>query len=191
MEGAIRLPDYPYIIERIKGVIHQMARPALNHIEAGDNLTMLIKKHFRGKECKFFSEPLVQLGADEVVPDICVVCDRSKLTKTRIVGAPDLVIEILSPSTRKKDVEEKYPLYEECGVREYWMVDPQSGHVEIHVLGSDGKYEKPLSYPFQTEDEKKDLVKYGRPHAITEEFTSVIFPDLTIQLSALFDYLNE
>jgi len=191
MDAVMNRLDFPCVIETIKGVIHQMARPNLNHIKASGKLYWLFMNYFIKYECELLAEPLVRLDDDEVVPDICVVCDKTKLKRTRIVGAPDLIIEILSPSTRKKDIEEKYPLYEKHGVREYWLVDPTVGSVEIYVLGSDGKYEIPRSYPFQTEEEKKDLIKYGRAHAIVEELSSVIFPELTIQLSELFSYIEQ
>ena len=94
MDEVMRHFDYPSVIETIKGKIYKMARPALNHIEAGARLTWLLMNYFNGKECKFLPEPTVELGENQVVPDICIVCDKSKLKKTRIVGAPDLVIEV-------------------------------------------------------------------------------------------------
>ena len=191
MDTTMRLMDFPSVIETIKGKICEMARPAINHAEAGANLIWLFKNYFRGRECKFFPEPLVQLGDDEVVPDICVVCDRTKIKETRIIGAPDLIIEILSPSTRNRDVEDKYALYAEHGIREYWIVDPKAGSVTVYVLDSDGRYEPPRSHSFISEREKADLVKYGRQHLIVEEMASVIFPDLIIRLSELFDYMED
>ena len=92
MDAVMSQSDYPYVIEKIKGIIHQMARPAMNHVNAGANLSFLFKGHFWGKECRFYPEPDVQLGDDTVSPDACVVCDPVKVHDLRIVGAPDLVI---------------------------------------------------------------------------------------------------
>lgn len=76
-----------------------------------------------------------------VQPDICVVCDESKLDDRGCCGAPDLVIEILSPGNSKKEVRLKYELYEEAGVREYWIVNPSEENVVVHVLNASGKFE--------------------------------------------------
>ena len=189
MEHVMKFPDYPYVIEKIKGVIHQMARPATNHIKTGANLSFLFMRHFWGRECEFFPEIDVRLGENSVSPDACVVCDLSKVNDMRIVGAPDLVIEILSPSTKKKDEKDKFQLYEEHLVREYWLVDPKSGSVQIWVLSDENKFVLTTTVAFISEDEKEKLREHNYDHLIIEEFTSTIFPDLTIQLSELFDYL--
>jgi len=185
------LPDYPYVIEKIKGKIYRMARPAIPHIKVGTAIVGILYHHFRGKKCEFFLEPQVQLGEDVVAPDACVVCDLSKVQYAKIVGAPDLVIEILSPSTGKKDRTEKRILYGEHGVKEYWIIDPKSGSVEIWLLPPDAtKLELHDSAYFQTEADKNNLAKYGGQNMITEDFTSPTFPDLTVKLSELFEYMN-
>ena len=76
-----------------------------------------------------------------VQPDIVVYCDKSKLTDKGARGAPDLAVEILSPSTSKKDLNEKFALYERSGLREYWVVDPGNRSVEVWRLGADGRYD--------------------------------------------------
>ena len=80
-----------------------------------------------------------QTGKTDTVvqPDICIICDKSKLDELGCNGAPDLIIEILSASTSKKDYTEKYSLYEEHGVKEYWIVSPE-GFIEVFVLKDDG-----------------------------------------------------
>ena len=80
------------------------------------------------------------VGDDTVLqPDLVVICDRSKLDRTGCKGAPDMVIEILSPSTAGRDRVQKFNLYQEAGVREYWIVDPDSKTVSAHIL-ENGKY---------------------------------------------------
>ena len=75
-----------------------------------------------------------------VQPDICVICDLSKLDEQGCCGAPDMIVEILSPSTLKKDVTEKFALYEASGVKEYWMVQPKERAIHVFLLQEDGKY---------------------------------------------------
>ena len=98
-----------------------------------------------GKPCKVFLAPFdVRLNADThdntvVQPDILVVCDDDKLDGKGVVGAPDLVVEILSPSTALKDKTLKFDKYLKAGVREYWIVDPEINVVSTHVL-ENGRY---------------------------------------------------
>jgi Uma2 family endonuclease len=76
-----------------------------------------------------------------VQPDICVICDLSKLDERGCCGAPDMIVEVLSPSTYRKDVTEKFALYEESGVKEYWMVHPKDKAINVFLLQEDGKYD--------------------------------------------------
>ena len=96
------------------------------------------------KSCKTLIAPVdvVLSEYDVVQPDVLVVCDRSKITEANIRGAPDLVIEVLSPSTGLKDRREKKRLYERYGVREYLLVYPSLKYVERFFLGDDGMYGK-------------------------------------------------
>ena len=77
-------------------------------------------------------------GAESVVqPDLCVVCDLTKIGEQACVGAPDFIIEILSPSNTTRELRDKYELYEESGVGEYWIVDPKRERVDRYVLEGD------------------------------------------------------
>ncbi len=80
-----------------------------------------------------------------VQPDICVVCDPSKIDEKGCLGAPDMIVEIQSPSTAKYDLREKFDLYQEAGVREYWVVH-QDKAVDVFILQPDGKYDKGTFY---------------------------------------------
>jgi Uma2 family endonuclease len=114
------------------------------HLEFGNFL--------KGKPCKAFLAPFDVLipKADEsdddidtvVQPDLLVFCDKTKITDKGSRGAPDLAIEILSPSTSRKDLNEKYRLYERSGVREYWVVDPGNRSIMVYRLGADGRYDE-------------------------------------------------
>ena len=113
----------------------------------------------KGK-CKIFTAPFdvrfpkqgetADDKIDTVVqPDICVICDRSKLDKWGCCGAPDLIVEILSPSTFKKDVTEKFNLYEESGVKEYWIVHPNDKALTVFLLQENGKYDDGTTYEWK------------------------------------------
>jgi Uma2 family endonuclease len=110
-----------------------------------------IRAFLKGKACKVFIAPFDVLlpEADEhddavstvVQPDIAVFCDKAKLTERGARGAPDLVVEVLSPSTSKKDLNEKFNLYERHGIREYWAVDPAAWSVWVFRLAPGGRYD--------------------------------------------------
>jgi Uma2 family endonuclease len=81
-----------------------------------------------------------------VQPDICVVCDLTKLDGKGCIGAPDLIVEILSPSSLQKDCNKKFNLYEKAGVREYWIVDPIAKLIHVFLLQPNGKYDDGTIY---------------------------------------------
>jgi Uma2 family endonuclease len=110
----------------------------------------------KGKPCRVFAAPFdvrLPLGKEKeedienvVQPDILIVCDARKIDKKGCLGAPDMIIEILSPSTSRKDRKEKFVLYERVGVKEYWLVSPDEKLVEVFRLGPGGKYGRPEIY---------------------------------------------
>ena len=130
LEDYLSLPD-DQRVEMIDGVFYDMAAPTTVH----QSIAGFLHKRFldfvmekKGPCFPFISPVDVQLDCDDktvVQPDVLVVCDRSKYRNGRIWGAPDLVIEVLSPSTRRKDMQLKMYKYAGAGVREYWMVDPE------------------------------------------------------------------
>jgi len=134
--------------ELIDGVIHLMAPGASeSHQDASGELFLQLGMFLRDKKCKLYHPPFdVCLNAEGdgdttvVQPDLFVVCDLSKLDGKRCNGAPDLVIEILSPSSAGRDNLLKYNIYMNAGVREYWIVDPNDKIVRICLL-KDKKYE--------------------------------------------------
>lgn len=129
--------------EMIDGQLYNMA-PALTpkHQQVVTLLSAEFVMHLRGKTCRVFVSPIdVCFSEDEwVQPDIVIVCDPNKISDERIIGAPDVIVEVLSPSTAKKDRLIKYKRYEQAGVRQYWIVDPIHEYVEVHVL-KDGAFQ--------------------------------------------------
>ena len=140
--------------ELIDGAPYAMSAPNRVHQEISGHLSRLIGNFLVGNPCKVFSAPFdVRLNADTgddtvVQPDIIVICDQSKLDEKSCVGAPDLAIEILSPSTSMRDKVLKFRRYLQAGVREYWIVDPDSKIVTVHVLKSN-EY---VTYAYGEED---------------------------------------
>jgi Uma2 family endonuclease len=133
--------------ELIDGIAYMMSAPSQSHQETLGALFVQFYIFLKGKPCKVFLAPFdVCLNAagdkdDTVVqPDLIVVCDKSKLDSKRCNGAPDLAVEILSPSNRKHDTVRKLNKYFQVGVQEYWMVDPDAQTVQVCIL-KDGKYD--------------------------------------------------
>ena len=140
--------------ELIDGFFHLMSGPVRRHARISsklhDEIGYFIRKK-RGK-CHVYHAPFdVRLpldGATEnhciytvVQPDICVICDHAKLDDKGCIGAPDLIVEVMSPSTGKRDLNEKFNLYEAAGVKEYWVIYPESKALNVFILQPDGKYD--------------------------------------------------
>jgi Uma2 family endonuclease len=122
-------------IELFKGRILKLSAPNRIHQQVSGGLFLAIATHLKGKKCKVYSAPFdVRLPVHNrkkdnevttvVQPDICVICDETKLDDRGCCGAPDLVVEILSPGNSQKEVRLKFDIYEEAGVKEYWLIHP-------------------------------------------------------------------
>ena len=181
-EGTYTYADYltwqlKERVELIKGKIFKMSpAPSKVHLQIATKLTGLFWQHFEQSNCHVFSAPFdVRLPVPSkekeftvVQPDLTIVCDSSKLDEQGCKGSPDLVIEIFLPGNTKKEMKEKYEVYEEAGVREYWLVEPNDKAIFVYVLNEEGIF-------------------YGlRPRIEEEEMSSVIFPELTIDLKRVF-----
>ena len=131
--------------ELIDGVAFLMAPPKRIHEEISVAILKQLAVFLTGKPCRVYGGNLgVRLDASRgddtlVIPDITVVCDKSKLDDMGCTGAPDMIVEILSPSTAARDRLIKFNKYLTSGVREYWIVDPEAKTVSAHVL-ENGKY---------------------------------------------------
>ncbi len=168
--------DYIYSLpegqraELIDGVIYDMAPPSRLHQELVSELHYKITNYIKKNNgaCKAFPAPFaVFLNKDDktyVEPDISVICDKSKLDDRGCNGAPDLVVEIVSPSSRKMDYSTKNTLYSDAGVREYWIVDPEKQRTTIYRYEEDAA---PMIVPFQ------------------QNITVGIYKDLSINISEL------
>jgi Uma2 family endonuclease len=139
-------------LELIRGKIFPMAGAGLKHQMISGKLSAWLFNFLEGNTCRALTAPFdVRLPVknrkrdDEITtvvqPDIIVVCDESKLDERGCLGAPDLVVEILSPGNSKKEVRLKFELYEEAGVREYWIINPAEENLVVHALNASGKFE--------------------------------------------------
>jgi len=166
--------------EIIDGVPHMQSAPSWEHQSISRELLRQFSNYLLGKPCEVFASPFdVRLSDsqtdDEDVtnvyqPDLAVVCDKGQLKGTGYFGIPDLVIEILSPSTARTDRLLKFNMYEKFRVKEYWIVEPDVKLVSVFIL--------------------QDHNRYGRPELFTEtgDVKVSIFPDLVIKLSLVFDF---
>ena len=168
-------------IELIKGWIYKMSpAPKRRHQRVSFQIGLVFGKFFEMKTCQVFQAPFdVRLkknkGSDAEVdtvvqPDISVFCDLNKLDDRGAIDAPDLVVEITSDSTMKRDYNEKFNLYEENGVQEYWIVNPDANSIEIFTL----------------DKQKLESVGVFKIADGAIAVSSVMFPDLTVDLIDLF-----
>ena len=170
-------------VELIKGKILLMSpAPSLKHQSISRNLIIEFGNYFRNKPCRLFEAPFDVRLYDKikskkanqdiftvVQPDLCVICDRSKLDENGCIGAPDLIIEILSKGNSKREVKTKFELYQECGVLEYWIVYPYEETVHQFYLN-----EATERYELKAMFADDDLA------------TPILFPDLKVDLRDIF-----
>lgn len=167
-------------MELIKGKLFKMSpAPSLKHQDVSRRLVVDIGYFLKSKPCNLYHAPFdVRLprkgktADDEIItvvqPDISVICDTSKLDERGCLGAPDWIIEILSPGNNKKDTHDKFELYEESGVSEYWIVHPTE-HTIIQYTLQNGKYIG------------------SRPFTDGDFISPTLFPDLKIDVASVFE----
>jgi len=160
-QGAFTLEDYysmpeDWRGELIDGVLYDMTAPFIKHqLISGYIFSAFFQYVARaGGKCLPMIAPVdVQLDCDNrtmVEPDVLIVCDQSKINNgRRVFGAPDFVMEVLSPSTRKKDISIKTNKYVNAGVREYWIVDPEEKHVTVILTGAEDSDVRMKHYTFE------------------------------------------
>ena len=158
--------------ELIDGAPYMMASPSTKHQDVSGNLVWKFREHLHGKKCKAFAELDVRLNwdkADDIVfrPDLLVVCEPEKIGENFIKGAPDLVIEILSPSTAGRDMMAKFSKYHQAGVKELWYADPVAQTVLVH----------------KWKDGNHSFALYDN----TDKITVGILPELIIDMKDIFD----
>ncbi len=168
--------EFPQRVELILGKVFPMSpAPNSTHQEICAWLGFQFLDHFKFHRCRIFLAPFDVIlpgenGMPESVlqPDLMVVCDERKIQEGNCHGAPDLVVEVLSRSTKKRDLTAKLSLYNTAGVREYWVVDPEALTIRSYIPGPDGRYRC------------ASMATHG------EQMTSHCFPDLSADTGFIF-----
>ncbi|SHK39934.1 Uma2 family endonuclease [Desulforamulus aeronauticus] len=165
-------------LQIIDGVAYALAPPSTEHQAIVGSIFVEFANYLKGKACKVFVAPFGVTFAKDVKneknihavePDITIICDKSKITERGCKGSPDLIVEVISPSTASVDVIKKRQLYEHNGVLEYWIVDPTNQILSRFYLN-------------------ENLTEYRQVEYFTktDTITPVIFPDLQINLVDIF-----
>lgn len=173
--------------ELIGGKIVMMSpRPSVNHNRVASNIFWLFENYLRQKRCTPFSDgtDLYLTEDDRFIPDVMIVCDPDKIKSDGVHGAPDLVAEVLSPSTMRNDKTYKKDMYARCGVREYWLVSPDEKSVEIYrVNGSEFTLHN--IYVLHPDWQIAQMSEDERA-AVETHFKCSLFDDLDISLEDIF-----
>ncbi len=154
--------------------------PKRVHQEVSAFISNKVFNFLEGKNCKVYVAPFdVRLTKknkkDELIttvvqPDICIICDLEKLDDKGCIGAPDIIVEILSPGNNKKELKYKYEVYEENGVKEYWIIHPEQKTFMAYILNGKGKYEP------------------TKLKTMGDKITTPVLPGFILDLDKAFDY---
>jgi Uma2 family endonuclease len=166
-------------LELIKGYVFKLSpAPAEIHQPISQKANNALYNYFYNKPCEVYAAPfdvrLVRKSATDkeiinvVQPDICVICDLSKIDKKGCIGAPDIVVEILSPGNNKTELKYKYEVYEEAGVKEYWIIQPSEKTFFRYILNEEGQFEP------------------TRLLTLGDEVTSLLLPSFVLNLDEVF-----
>jgi Uma2 family endonuclease len=190
-QGVYTYADYltwqfEQAVELINGKLQKIEAPNRKHQDISMQLSGRFYTEFKGLLCKTYAAPFdvrlfdkkKSLNANKdvltvVQPDLCVVCDKEKLDEKGCIGAPDLIIEILSASNSKKEMRTKKELYEENEVKEYWIIDPTHETLLQYSLQENGKYTPPQIF------------------VNDESVQSSVFATLILNLSEIFESEEE
>ena len=138
MDSALAYKSEREDYEIINGQAYMMARPSTNHMLIEKNVVTAFQNYLKGKRCIPFNEVDVFFNdEDNFIPDVIIVCDPDIIEDDGIHGTPDLVVEIASPSTARRDRMEKFAAYEKYGVKEYWLISPNEKRVEVYIRKDD------------------------------------------------------
>lgn len=174
--------------EMLNGRIVMMSpRPVVNHNRIASNIYRILSDYLEGKKCEPFSDgiDLYLSKKDRFIPDGMIVCDPNKIKSRGVFGAPDLVVEVLSPSTMKNDKGYKKDVYEQCGVLEYWLVDVNNKSVEQYLL-QDGKFVLNDIYVIQPDYVLDDMSEAEKAELVWD-FKCSLYDDLLIHLEDVFE----
>ncbi len=173
--------------ELIDGKVVMMSpRPAWNHNRVASNIFWVFESYLKGKSCTPIADgmDLYITDRDRFVPDFMVVCDPNKIKPDGVHGAPDLVVEVLSPSTIRNDRTHKKEVYARCGVQEYWLISPSEKSVEVYRMNG-MEFVLHDVYTLHTDWELEQMTEEERAAVVTH-FKCSLFDDLDIALEDIF-----
>ncbi len=174
------------LYEILDGKVLAMSPAAPRHNRIAGNIFLIFGNYLKKKKCVPFGDgTAVYLDEqNRFIPDFMVVCDRSKIQSKWVYGAPDLLVEILSPSTARNDRMRKKDVYAASGVLEYWIVSPEEQSIEVYLL-RDGAYTLDNLYAYCSDEDQADMTEAEKA-GLTAEFKCHLFDDLTIRLEDIF-----
>jgi len=180
----------PRKYEVIDGKIVMLKIASPNHTSCKCNILTIFMNYLKGKQPKVFSNSDIYLSDNiNLMPDIMVVCNREIIDRNKgVMGAPDLVAEIVSPLTVKYDRGRKKDIYAEYGVKEYWIVDTMNRTIEV-FLQDNGALILNNTHSLLSDWEMEELLPDERADFLQTEFSPTIFPDLKVSLHDVFDDL--
>ncbi len=167
-------------VELFKGWLARMGAPSSTHQHISSELHFQLRGFLKKGPCRVYAAPFdvrlpdsLKSTADETIytvvqPDLCVICDPAKIDKRGCLGAPDWIIEILSPGNNKNEIQAKFRLYEEAGVQEYWIVQPGDQTTLVFDLKAEEGYRLRMVYA------NDDQIPCG------------LFPDLKVDMTEVF-----
>ncbi|MBR1397452.1 MAG: Uma2 family endonuclease [Selenomonadaceae bacterium] len=175
--------------EVINGEVYMMAKPSTKHMMISNNISTTFSNYLKGKRCvPFYETDTFFDDENNFVPDVMIVCDPEIIEDDGIHGVPDLVVEILSPSTARRDKNEKFFAYEKYGVKEYWIVSPEAKSVDVYH-NINGKFVLDNVYSIYPEyvvkwltDEEKAEIKY--------EIKVSLYNDFYVKVADIFDRIK-
>ena len=167
-------------------VIAMSPRPSINHHRVAFNIAKIFSEFLKGTNCHSFGDGvnLFLTDKNQFIPDGMIVCDPDKVKRDGVHGVPDLVIEVLSPSTARYDRGYKKDTYESAGVREYWIVEPEAKSLEVYLL-KDGKFVLDNVYSIYP-DYLLEKMSDEEKAAIPTEFCCSLYDDLAVTLEDVF-----
>jgi len=178
----------PPVTELIDGKVYLMSpRPRASHNFIAANIYRIFADHLRGKTCRAIMDGM-DLFLDEknrYVPDAMIVCDRKKIQRNGVHGAPDLVVEVLSPSTGSHDRGAKMRHYEAAGVKEYWIVSPLGKSVEVY-FNRGGRFEIDDMYAVHEGWDLERMTEEERA-AVKTEIPVSLYDDFRVRVAEIFE----
>lgn len=191
MDNGVTYQDENAIItEVINGKEVLMSpRPATKHAITAGNIYHIFRGFLKGKHCKAFFEHEVHLDENNIfVPDVLIVCDQNNIKTNWIDNAPELVVEVLSPSSAINDRGAKKDAYERAGVKEYWIVDPAAKSIEVHYL-KDGRLVLDHVYMIFPPEEWERMTEEQRAAARLSVKVS-LYHDLFVDVREVFEDID-